>query len=124
MKNNNAVPIKETVAAAVLVVVLLALVNPFSWWMPSMMLAGLLVISLVAFGLFAAFIVKEKTVDEREEQHKVLAGRVAFITGTAVLTVAIVVQSLHHAVDPWLYVAFVAMVVSKLLARAYTDRNF
>ncbi|MEO5646671.1 MAG: hypothetical protein ABIO57_00355 [Candidatus Paceibacterota bacterium] len=122
MKNNSL--IKEITVATALIIVLFILLNPFAWWMPDMMLAGLLAIALVVFGLFAIFIIKEKVIDEREEQHKVIAGRAAFIAGTAILTIAIVWQSLSHHVDPWLYLTFVVMVIAKLGTRAYTDRNF
>ncbi len=126
MKNNsnNNSTLKETIVTTILLLVLLVLLNPFTWWMPDMMLVGLLVIALVAFGLFAAFVVKEQVVDEREAQHRVMAGRVAFIAGTAAVTIGIIVQSLSHHVDPWLYIAFVVLVLSKVCTRAYIDRNF
>jgi Kef-type K+ transport system membrane component KefB len=122
MKNNFL--IKETTLAAVLLVLLFVLLNPFHWWMADMMLATLLILSLVVFGIFALFVVQEKTVDEREQQHRVMAGRTAFIAGTLVLTLAILSQSIHHHVDPWLFITFVVMVIAKLGTRAYIDRNY
>ncbi len=122
MKNNFL--IKETSLAVVLLVLLFVLLNPFHWWMADMMLATLLILSLVVFGIFALFVVQEKTVDEREQQHRVMAGRTAFIAGTLVLTIAILFQSLHHHVDPWLFITFVVMVIAKLGTRAYIDRNY
>jgi Ca2+/Na+ antiporter len=119
-QNNNFL-IKETSIAIALLVVLFVLLNPFRWWMPTMMVVALLAIALVAFGLFAAFVLKEKTIDEREQQHRTAAGRSAFIAGTLVLTIGILVQSIHHHVDPWLFIAFVVMVIVKLSTRAYID---
>lgn len=122
MKNNFL--IKETVLAIVLLLLLFILLNPFRWWMAGMMLASLLVVSLVVFGIFAIFVVQEKVADEREQQHRTAASRMAFITGTLVLTMAILIQSLSHHVDPWLFVTFVVMVIAKLGTRAYIDRNY
>jgi hypothetical protein len=120
----ESISIKELVVVSALLIVFFALLNPFSWWMPSMMLAGLLIIALVVFGLFAAFAVKEKARDEREAQHRVVAGRAAFIVGTGVLALGMIAQSVHHQVDAWLFVAFIAMIVAKLITRSYTDSRY
>jgi uncharacterized membrane protein YiaA len=122
MKNNSLS--KEIIVTAILLVVFFILLNPFAWWMPDMMVMSLLFVALVLFGLFAAFILQEKAVDEREQQHRVTAGRVAFIAGTLILTIGIMIQSLTHQVDPWLVIAFVVMVIAKLGTRTYIDRNF
>lgn len=121
---NNNFLIKETGVAILLLVVLAILLNPFHWWMADMMLMTLLVIALVAFGMFALFILQEKVIDEREQQHRVVAGRVAFIAGTLVLTVGILFQSIHHHVDPWLFITFVIMIIAKLGSRGYIDRHY
>lgn len=118
------ISIKEVIVIAVVCIVFFLLLNPFGWWMPSMMLAGLLIIALVVFGLFAVFVVKEKARDERESHHKVVAGRTAFIAGTSVLAIAMILQSLHHHVDPWLFVTFLVMIVAKLATRSYIDRKY
>jgi cell division protein FtsW (lipid II flippase) len=115
MKNNT--PIKEIAIVVILVVVLFTLLNPLHWWMPTMMLASLLIVALVVFGLFAVFIMQEQFVDERESHNGIMAGRAAFIAGTAVLTIGIVFQSTTHHVDPWLFITFVIMVLVKLITR-------
>jgi hypothetical protein len=122
MKNNFV--IKETLLAAVLLIVLWILLNPFHWWMAGAMVMTLLVIALVIFGIFAVFVLQEHTVDEREQQHRAVASRSAFIVGTLVLTLGILFQSIHHHVDPWLFIAFVIMVITKLGSRSYIDRNY
>ncbi|HTH92956.1 MAG TPA: hypothetical protein VL576_00555 [Candidatus Paceibacterota bacterium] len=120
----DTVSIKELIIIVALLTVFFILLNPFGWWMPDMMLAGLLIIALVIFGLFAAFAVKEKVRDERESHHRFVAGRSAFIAGTSVLALAMLIQSLHHNVDPWLFVAFVTMILVKLGSRSYADQNY
>ena len=75
-----------------------------------------------AFGLMAVFILRERARDEREESHRALAGRIAFLAGASVLIIAIVLQGLHGEVDPWLATALGAMILSKIGVRAYSDR--
>lgn len=119
MKNN----LKETIVTVALVVIAVALLNPFHFWMPDMMVMGMLAIVLALFGVFASFILRENTVDERDSQHRTLAGRNAFLAGAGVLTLGIVFQGYTHAVDPWLVIALVTMVVVKIGTRIWSDRN-
>ena len=117
MKNN----LKETIVGAVLLALAVLLLNPFNFWMPDMMVMGMLGVMLAAFALFASFVLREKVGDEREAVHRMLAGRVAFLIGSAFLTLGIVVQATTHEVDKWLVGALVAMVLSKIATRIYTD---
>ncbi len=80
-------------------------------------------ITLVVFAFFAVFVLREKVGDEREAAHRMLSGRVAFLIGSALLTVAIVTQSFQDSVDTWLVVVLVAMVLSKLVTRIYGDKR-
>lgn len=115
---------KEIGIAIILIILMLLLLNPLHFFMPSMMLTGLLLASILVFALFAVFILQEKVVDERENAHRMLSGRVAYLTGSTLLTVGIIFQSLSHAVDPWLFATLVIMIVSKIGVRIYTDWNF
>lgn len=119
MKNN----LKEIIVTVCLVVLAVLLLNPFMFWMPDMMLLCMLAITLGLFALFASFVLREHTCDEREDQHRALAGRNAFLVGAGVLTVGIVVQGYTHAVDPWLVFALVSMVVAKIATRMWSDKN-
>jgi hypothetical protein len=121
MKNNINI---EMVSAGVLIILTVLLLNPFDFWMPDMLLMAMLTFTLVTFSAFATFVLRESVGDEREVLHRMLAGRVAFLTGSFLLTVGIVVQALNHSVDYWLVVALVGMVLSKLMARIYSDRKF
>ncbi len=109
--------------SSVLVVLTVLLLNPFHFWMPNMVHMIMLALTLVIFALLAIFIVREKVQDERETLHRMLSGRVAFLTGSALLTIAIVVQSLQDTVDVWLVIILVAMVLSKLITRIYSDNR-
>ena len=119
MKNNW---IEISVAGGLVVLALLVL-NPFSFWMPDMMMIAILALALALFGFFASFVLRERAYDERDEVHQSLAGRNAFLAGSGVLVVGIGVQGYLDTVDPWLVTAFVVMVVVKLASRLWSDRN-
>jgi hypothetical protein len=119
MKNN----LKETIVTVALIVIAILLLNPFHFWMPDMVVMCMLAITLGLFGIFASFILRESIIDERDSQHRTLAGRNAFLAGSGVLTIGIVVQGYAHAVDPWLVSALVVMIVTKIITRLWTDKN-
>ncbi len=109
--------------SSVLVILTILLLNPFHFWMPTMIHMVMLALTLAIFALFAIFILRERIQDEREAIHRMLSGRVAFLTGSALLTIGIVFQSLQHSVDVWLVIVLVAMVLSKLITRIYSDNR-
>lgn len=119
MKNN----LKETIVTVALIAVAILLLNPFHFWMPDMMVMSMLAITLALFGIFASFILRERSVDEREDQHKSLAGRNAFLAGSGILTLGIVLQGYTHTVDPWLVFTLIGMVAVKLVTRHWSDKN-
>jgi hypothetical protein len=119
MKSN----FKETIVTVALIVIAILLLNPFHFWMPDMMVMSMLAVALVLFGLFASFILREKSIDEREEQHKSLAGRNAFLAGSGILMLGIIVQGYTHVVDPWLVIGLIGMIIVKVSTRIWTDRN-
>ncbi len=119
MKNN----LVETLVAICLIILAILLLNPFHFWMPDMVVMCMLAFALGLFGVFASFILRESIVDERDAVHRTLAGRNAFLTGSGVLTLAIVVQGYTHSVDPWLVITLVAMIVVKILTRVWSDKN-
>ena len=108
--------------AIVLVGLLTLLSDPFMLWMPSVAQTTVLLGAAVLACVWAGFVMYERSNDEREAFHKMHAGRVAYLSGIAVLTVALVVQGFAHAIDPWISAALGAMVISKLVARSYSER--
>lgn len=118
MKNN----LSEIVVALGFVLIAVLLLNPLDFWMPDMLVVGMLVAALALFGAFAAFILRERAIDERDAAHMSLAGRHAFLAGSAILLLGIVVEGYHHAVDPWLVIALSAMVIVKVATRIWSDR--
>jgi hypothetical protein len=73
--------------------------------------------------MFASFILKETAFDERDDANRSLAGRNAFLAGSAVLVVGIVAQGYSHSVDPWLVVALIVMILVKIATRLWSDKN-
>lgn len=93
------------------------------FWMPTEMHMIMLAAMVVVFIVFATFIWKEKSADEREQVHKAVAGRWAYLIGSVILVIGIITQTLAHALDPWLVIALVSMVVAKLAGFIYTEVN-
>jgi len=116
--NNKAI---ELITALGTLVLALLVLNPFDFFMPTMLAMSFLAALFILFALFAAFVLRERPADEREEQHRARSGRAAFLTGAFVLVAAIIAQHLYGAPDPWLTLALCAMILAKLIAGAWSD---
>ncbi len=118
--NNNSL---EIITTFILIGLTIFLLNPWHFWMPDMMMIGGLISLFLAFAIFSGFVLREKVYDERDRMHQALAGRFAFLAGTAVLLLGIMSQGLDHAVDPWLVGALAAMLIAKIVTRWWSDRH-
>jgi asparagine N-glycosylation enzyme membrane subunit Stt3 len=116
MRNNTV----ELVISLVLVVLAVGVLNPMHTWMPDMTLSLLLAAVFVIFCAFAVFVLREYVTDEREAAHRAVAGRIAFLVGSGVLVLGIMVEGSKHAVDPWLVISLVAMILGKIGTRVYS----
>ena len=67
----------EIIVAVVLIILILLFLNPFGLFMPDMLVYMMIAGVVVLFALFAGFVWKEKVRDEREQLHKMIAGRLA-----------------------------------------------
>jgi heme/copper-type cytochrome/quinol oxidase subunit 2 len=82
---------------------------------------------LLAFGVVLVFLIffavvwRERATDERDQLHRLIAGRVSFLVATAFLTTGIVIQAFHHNIDPWLIYTLVGMILAKLGSRIYSQ---
>ena len=119
MKNN----IKEIIITACLVIITILLLNPLHFWMPNVMVMLMLALALILFGIFATFILRERIFDERDDIHRTLAGRNAFLVGATVLMLGIIIQGYTHVIDPWLVIALILMIIVKIITRMWTDSN-
>lgn len=120
MKNKT---LKEIIVPLALIVLAVLLLNPFNFWMPDMVVVGMLATLLVLFGIFASFILKERIFDERDDMNRSLAGRNAFLAGSAILMLGIIIQGYSHGVDSWLVITLTVMIIVKIATRFWSDKN-
>lgn len=116
MKNNF---LQEIFVSATLVVLLVLFLNPFDFWMPNALLMMMVFGLVIVFAIFSSFIWKEYAKDEREILHRMLAGRTAYLAGTGVLVLGIIIQSFRHELDPWLVFALDIMILAKTIGLLY-----
>lgn len=109
----------ETLSAIVILGIAIVFLNSGNLSMPSSVDSMLIVGLILAFLTFAAYVLREKSSDEREAIHVMKAGRYSYLVGVGTLIVGIVSQATTHEIDPWLVFALCAMVFSKLLSRIY-----
>lgn len=109
------------ILAVLLVLLLVALTDPFMYWMPPS--AGMLALALAAglVTVFAGLILRERGGDEREAVNRSFAGRAAYLAGLLVLTSALIAGGVSHTLDPWIPLALGTMIVVKVVARIYAD---
>lgn len=121
MKNKYS-SIAPEAGVAIIIVALLALIHsPIG--MPMMAHLSVLGLLLVCFIAYAAFIMREEAGDERAVMHRMVAARASFFTGTTILTLGVFLDALKGEVNDWLIGTLVAMIIAKLVARLYADKN-
>ena len=116
MKNNF---LQEVSVSVILVVLLVLFLNPLGFWMSNTLLMMLMPVLVVVFVVFASFVWKESSRDEREGLHKMMAGKFAFLAGAGALIIGIIVQSLQHNLDGWLVFVLGAMILAKIVGLIY-----
>ena len=83
----------------------------------SMVADGALV---VLFALVAVFVWRERAGDEREELHRMMADRFAFLVGSGALVILIIYQSYHHSLDVYVPIILLLMILTKITGRIYS----
>lgn len=115
---------RDILIAIALVVLALLFLDPFDFFMPTGAQMLLLIAFLVIFAVFAGLIWLEKVSDERENLHRLIAGRLGYILGASGLVIGIAFQSIYHLVDPWLVIALVLMIVGKIIGIIHSRARF
>jgi len=114
--------IQEIILSLVLVGLLVFFVNPMDFWMPDGRDFVIVCGAIVVYAFFAGFVWKEKALDERDAEHKKFAGHIAFVTGTGLLMLGLIVQHFKmEMIDPWIVYTLAGMIVAKVLGRVYSD---
>ncbi len=96
-------------------------IAPKTFVMPSSL--QMLILACV-LGLIATFLVllwREQPGDEREMHNQAIASRSAYIVGSLVLIVALVIQSLRHELDGFIPIALLAMIATKIIVQRSKD---
>ncbi len=109
-------------SAVVIILLSVLLLNPLGLWMPSMMHTVALTLFLVAFAGFVAFVMQERGGDERESEHRMFSGRIAFLSAAAVAVCGIAYQGITGHIDPWLVAALCVMLIAKIGSHLYSAR--
>lgn len=116
--------ILQIVVAVVLVGLLVLLLDPFMVLMPPPVVMLCLVLAAALVAAFGGFVLAERAQDERELMHRLQSGRTAYLAGLAILTLGFLVQGfVEHHIDPWIAAAIAAMIVTKLLARSWSEAH-
>lgn len=112
----------DYILSLLLIVLAVLFLDPFMYWMSDSLVYILAGVLLVLFAVFGIFVWREHAEDEREELHKMIAGRIGYLVGAGILVVGIVYQTITTQPDPWLVSALVGMVLGKVLGAAYGRR--
>lgn len=120
MKNKDLTAI---IIATLFLIMLVLVINPGMLWMPSMAQKTIAVLLLILFSAFAVYVWEERSSDEREQLHKLLAGHVAFLLGSSVLLIGVFLQALHGSIDIWLVGGLATMIVTKLVGMIWARRT-
>lgn len=111
---------KEFLITVLFIFVVLLFLHPSEFLMPMSMEASLVILMVAAFLAYLGLIWKERAADERDDHHRLNAGRLSSLAGVTVLVSGILYQNLTHHIDPWLIATLVAMIITKAAARAYS----
>ncbi len=113
--------IVQSIVAGVVIFFLMVLADLVPFWMP--MMGEMLVLLLVTVCLLAwvGFVLAERAVDEREVFLAMKSSKVAYVAGVLVLGLALMVEGMAGAIDPWIPISLAFMVGSKVLTRLYWE---
>jgi len=115
--------INEVIVAVSFGVLLLLLVNPWSFWMPEAITYASVMVLFVLASFFAGLVFKSVSQDEREEAHLLFASRAAYFAGVIVLLIGVSYQALYDHADPWLAGTLAIMVIVKALSHIWAKRH-
>ena len=116
--------LQEIVITGIFILVLLLLLNPFGFFMPTELTYIILGGIAVVFAVYVSFVLKEEPQDEREQLHRFIANRSAYIYGSGALVIGMFYQALTDGViDSWLLIVLGVMVVAKIASLYHSERH-
>jgi signal transduction histidine kinase len=113
----------STLVTLFLIGALVLLIDPFMYWMPEGYVFWVLLLAAVLAGVWVGLVSFELPRDEREVVQTHMAARAAYISGVVMLTAALIYQGYYMMFNPWIPATLIVMLVVKLFARLYADRN-
>lgn len=116
MKNNF---IGEIIISFALIGLLVFFINPLDFLMPQPLHLFMVPFLVVLFIIFAGFLWKETSGDEREQLHKFIASRFAYFAVITTLILGVVFQSFKGEVDPFLIIGICMALLAKILGLIY-----
>ena len=96
-------------------------IAPKTFVMPTSAQMLILTVVLVFMAAFLVLLWRESPRDEREAGNQTSASRSAYIVGTIVLIIALIIQSLKHQIDSAVPIALLAMIATKVFIQRMKD---
>ncbi len=106
----------ELILGCTLIALLLLLVNPWKWWMPTPLEMMIVALIVALFSIFLIFVWRERPRDEREQRQQGLSAHMGFMIGALILILGLIQQSLSHRLDMWLVSALAGMILGKIIS--------
>lgn len=114
----------ESFLSGGIVLVLIVLANPFHFLMPETWAMWCTALVGLLFLLFVVALLRDQGGDEREMWHRFMAARVAYLVGTGILVLGIILQTLMHHLSWWLPLALGGMLVAKLFGHWFAQYRY
>ena len=98
-------------------------IAPKTFVMPTSAQMLILTVVLVFIAAFLVLLWRENPRDEREAGNQSSASRSAYIVGTIVLIIALIIQSLKHQIDSAVPITLLAMIATKVFIQRMKDES-
>lgn len=116
----NPTIIKELIALVVLIIS----IGLFYASLAPMAYVFCYLVIVVMFIVLILSILKRTDRDEREQRHHTLAAESGYVVGAVAILLGVAVQTVYlHQVDSWLFIALIAMLVTRLAVRIYLNKK-
>lgn len=106
----------ELLVSIAIIIVLIVLLDPFSFFVPRKIFVLVSLELAVNFGLFASFIAREQATDRHPSFRGMLSEKLGYLAGGILLVFGITIQTVRGDLDRWLVLVLGSMVLVKMLA--------
>lgn len=88
--------------------------------MKAMSIVGTL---LVGYTVGLSLVGEGAIIDERQEYHRYISTRIAYITGVSILCIGIIYQLFTHNLDYWLLAGLIVINLSKIISLIWLEQK-